>query len=122
MTLIDYPLQFNGDGRTAETDAGDHLRDLIEQVLMTSPGERVNRPGFGSGIMQLVFAPNSEEVAATVQFLAQGALQEWLGDLIEVEAVRAESVDATLHVAVQYVVRRTGERQLARFQRTGAGP
>jgi phage baseplate assembly protein W len=119
---VDYPLRFDGRGRTAETTPDDHLRDLIEQVLLTTPGERVNRPSFGSGVLQLVFAPNSEEVAATVQFLVQAALQEWLGDLIQVEGVEAESVDATLTVTVQYVERRTGQRLVARFQRPGAGP
>ena len=65
----------------------DHIRDLIEQVLFTAPGERVNRPNFGSGLLQLVFAPNSDELAAATQFLVQGALQQWLGDLIQVEGV-----------------------------------
>jgi len=112
-----YPLQFDGRGRTAEADDERHIRDLIEQVLFTAPGERVNRPEFGSGLRQLVFAPNSDELAAALQFLVQSALQQWLGHLIEVEAVVAEADDATLHVAVQYAVRRTQARRLARFDR-----
>ena len=86
---IDFPFHFDTRGRTAQTDDDDHIRDLIDQVLFTAPGERVNRPTFGSGLMQLVFAPNSDELAATTQFLVQGALQQWLGDLIVVEAVRS---------------------------------
>ena len=82
---VDYPYRFDARGRTAETDTSDHIRDMIEQVLFTSPGERVNRPDFGSGLLQLVFAPNSPELAATVQFTTQAALQRWLGDLIEVQ-------------------------------------
>lgn len=114
---IDYPWQVDGRGRTASTNQDDHLRDLIEQVLFTSPGERVNRPTFGSNLYQLVFAPNSDELATATQFLVQGALQQWLGDLIQVEAVAVRNEDSTLHVAVQYVVRRSQQRQVARFER-----
>ena len=116
---VDIPLHFDARGRTADTDADDHIRDLIEEVLFTSPGERVNRPDFGSGVMQLVFAPNSAELAATTQFVVQGALQQWLGDLIAVESVTVESIDSTLRIVVQYQVRRTQTRQTAEYVRGG---
>src|SRR5215468_6419682 len=118
---IEFPFHFNGRGRTADADADAHIRDLIEQVLFTAPGERVNRPTFGSGLLQLVFAPNSDELAAATQFLVQGALQQWLGDLIQVDQVQVESEDSTLRVAIQYTVRRTQQRQVAQFARGGAG-
>ena len=114
---IDFPFHFDTRGRTADTDDDDHIRDLIEQVLFTSPGERVNRPDFGCGLKQLVFAPNSDELAAATQFLAQGALQQWLGNLIQVEAVQVESEEATLRVTIQYVIRRSQQRQTAQFSR-----
>ena len=114
---IDYPFHFDGRGRTAATGDDEHVRDLIEQVLFTMPGERVNRPDFGSGVMQLVFAPNSPELAATTQFLVQGALQQWLGDWIAVERVEVESRDSLLQIHIQYVSRRTGERTVAEFTR-----
>lgn len=117
MSEIDYPYQFNAAGLTRTTGVDDHIRDLIEQVLFTAPGERVNRPDFGSGLLQMVFAPNSEELATATQFLVQGALQRWLGDRITVEAVRVESTDATLRVIVQYVVLRTQQRRVDAFQR-----
>ena len=96
MSQLDYPFHFDTRGRTAETSDDEHIRDMIEQVLFTAPGERVNRPTFGCGLMQLVFAPNSDALAATSQFLVQGALQQWLGDLIVVEAVQVEADDSTL--------------------------
>lgn len=119
---IAYPYHFDNRGRTADTTDDQHLRDLIEQVLFTAPGERVNRPTFGSGLMQLVFAPNSGELAAATQFLVQGALQQWLGDLIVVDTVQVESVASTLRVTIIYVVRRTQVRQTATFTRGGTGP
>jgi phage baseplate assembly protein W len=118
---LDFPLHFDGRGRTAEIDDDGHIRDLIEQVLFTAPGERVNRPDFGSGLLQLVFAPNSDELAAATQFLVQGALTQWLGDLIQVDQVTVQSEDSSLKVTVQYTVRRTREPQVAQFVR-GGGP
>jgi phage baseplate assembly protein W len=114
---VDFSYQFDHRGRTAEAGYEDHIRDMIEQVLFTSPGERVNRPTFGSGLLQLLFAPNSDELAGTTQFLVQGALQEWLGDLIQVETVLAESEESTLRVTVEYIIRRDQIRQTATFDR-----
>jgi phage baseplate assembly protein W len=115
---IDFPFHFDGRGRTANTDDDDHIRDMIEQLLFTNPGERVNRPDFGSGVLQLVFAPNSAELAATCQFTMQAALQQWLGDLIEVQALEVTSEGSQLLIALQYVVRRTNQSLVAQFTRT----
>lgn len=114
---IDYPFHIDGRGRTATTTRNKHIRDLVEQVLFTSPGERVNRPDFGCGLAQLVFAPNSDELATATQFLVQGALQQWLGELIQVEEVQVRSNDSTLRVIVRYVVRRSGQHQVEQFVR-----
>lgn len=115
---LNFPFQFDGSGRTAMTGEADHVRDLIEQVLFTAPGERVNRPTFGSGLMQLVFAPNSEALAATTQVSVHGALQQWLGDLLMVEGVEVRREDAALRVTVRYVLTRTQERRTVEVVRT----
>jgi phage baseplate assembly protein W len=114
---IDYPFHFDSRGRTAATDDSDHVRDMIEQLLFTSPGERVNRPDFGSGLMQMVFAPNSPELAAALQFTLQAALNRWLGDLIEVRALEVSSVDSRLKVDLSYALRTTGETRTDTFER-----
>jgi hypothetical protein len=112
---IHYPFNIDGRGRTATANQDDHIRQLIEQVLFTTSGERVNRPTFGTGLQQLVFAPNSDELASAVEFLVQGALQEWLGDPIQVEAVTVQSQETQLQIAIQYLVRRNQQRQVAQF-------
>ena len=71
MPDLDFPYHFSGLGRTATTDRDDHIRDLIQQVLFTAPGERVMRPDFGAGLLQLVFEPNSSTLAATTQMLVR---------------------------------------------------
>ena len=112
---LHFPYCFDGHGRSREADEATWIRGLIEQVLFTAPGERVMRPDFGSGLRELVFAPNSPELAATVQFLVQGALQQWLADLIQVESVEVSAVDARLMVQVQYRILRTNQRRADSF-------
>jgi phage baseplate assembly protein W len=120
MTNIAFPYQIGGGGRTSLATDDAHVSDLIEQLLFTSPGERVNRPDFGTALQQLVFAPNSPEVASATQFLVQGALQQYLGDLIVVEQVSVDSQDSTLTVTITYMVRRTQQRESATFTTGGA--
>ena len=114
---IDYPYHIARNGRTASTDTNDHIRDMIEQVLFTQPGERVNRPTFGCGLMQMVFGPNSPEIATATQFIVQSSLQQWLGSVIQVNEIDVQSHDSTLSVKVVYTVRATQQKQQAQFQR-----
>jgi len=119
---VDFPYQFDDSGRTATAKDDDHLRDLIAQVLFTSPGERVMRPDFGSGLLALTFEPNSVALAATTQALVQGALQHWLGHLIALESVEVIADDSTLSVSVSYVSLRTQERRRDLFTAPGGTP
>ena len=117
-TSVNFPYQFDGRGRTR--DALDHyVRQLVEQVLFTSPGERVNLPDFGSGLLQLPFAPNSLELAAATQFTVQAALQKWLSQYIKVESVVATANDAALSVTVSYSLLSSGVTQVQTFLSKG---
>ncbi len=120
MLNIDHPFHFDAVGRTARTGEDDHIRDMIQQFLFTSPGERVNRPDFGSGLLQMVFAPNSPELAAALQFTVQAGLQRWLGDLIEVQELNVDCQESTLFVQITYRVRRTNQLVEQQFQRSTA--
>src|SRR6266545_4420071 len=110
-----YPFRVDGAGRTAGAVRNDHIRQMIEQVLFTMPGERVNRPDFGTGLRQYIFAGESDETLTAVQFLVQGALQKWLGDVIEVEGVDVTSVDSSMSVSVRYRVLDSQQRGSAQF-------
>jgi phage baseplate assembly protein W len=112
---IDFPFHFDGRGRTAITGYDEHVRDMIEQLLFTNPGERVNRPDFGSGLLQMVFAPNSPELAAALQFTIQASLQRWLGDVIELQGLEVTNEDSTLRILIQYVIRVNNAPQTAQF-------
>jgi phage baseplate assembly protein W len=117
---IDFPFHFDVRGRTATTSPDDHIRDMIEELLFTNPGERVNRPDFGSGLLQMVFAPNSPELAATLQFTVKAALSRWLGDLIDVQSLEVAAQDSTLQVSLSYLVKKTGDVKSQTFIQGGA--
>jgi phage baseplate assembly protein W len=117
---IDFPFAFDQHGRTATTDDDDHVRDMIEQLLFTSPGERVNRPDFGSGLLQMVFAGNSPELAAALQFTMQASLQRYLSDVISIGALEVTADDSTLQVDLSYVVLATGDARSDTFTRSAS--
>lgn len=115
---VNFPYQFDGRGRTADPRA-DYVRQLVEQVLFTSPGERVNLPDFGSGLLQLPFAPNSVELAAATQFTVQAALQKWLSNYIKVQSVTATADGAVLTVTVAYSLLNTDVTEVQTFVHGG---
>jgi hypothetical protein len=121
MSELDFPYHFDGLGRTATTSTEDHVRDLIEQVLLTAPGERVMRPDFGSGLLALVFQPNSVTLAATTQMLVHGALQQYLSQRIAVQAVDVTNDDSALRVTVVYTLLRDRTTQTAIVTVPGGG-
>jgi phage baseplate assembly protein W len=101
-THVGFPLRVTAQRRTALLDDDAYLRGLVEAVVFTRPGERVNRPDFGSGIDQLVFAPSGGELADATKALVHGALQRALGELLRVEDVTVEAVESTLRVTIVY--------------------
>ena len=96
------------------------IQDCLVVLLQTATGERVMRPDFGCGLGDLVFEPNSPEMAASLLITIEAALQRWLGDVIDVAAVEADSDDSTLRIRIAYVVRATGSRRDDVF--TGGAP
>ncbi|AQW47659.1 GPW/gp25 family protein [Streptomyces violaceusniger] len=119
-TDIAFPFRIDRRGRTAHADHDDHIRDLIEQLLFTSPGERVMRPDFGCGLLDLVFTPNSPELASAVELSVQASLQRWLGELIEVESLDVVSEENVVRVHLRYVVRATASLRDEVFEGRGS--
>jgi len=115
---VNYPFQFDSRGFTAGANDDDHVRQMIEQMLFTNPGERVNRPDFGSGLLQIVFAPNSPELAAALQYSVKAGLQKYLGDVISLQDLKVTSEDSTLFVLIEYNRLPNGPLQTATFSRT----
>lgn len=103
---IAYPFAINeGAGEVArERDYDEHVRQLIMQVLMTSPGERINRPDFGCGVRRLVFAPGGEVAATLAQTTIYQALDKWLANVIKVTEVSVKAADEVLDIRIGYAV------------------
>ena len=117
---VQFPYAFDTSGLTAQTDLTGHIRQMIELILLTSPGERVNRPTFGTGTATLVFAPNSDTLAAAQQQVIQASLQQWLSDLIRISGVDVVNNDATLEITVRYTILQTQQQHTQLFVYGGA--
>jgi len=104
MTWFSFPYRIAPAGTTAIADREAQIRDMVEQVLFTAKGSRINRPEFGAGMHELVFSRNSPEIAAAAQHMVQAALQRWLADVIELRTVRTRALDSTLEVQVVYAL------------------
>ena len=112
---ISFPYEVDFQGKTATADEQQHIRDMIEQVLFTVPGERVNRPDFGTRLMDMVFAPASNELISATKFMVQGALQQHMNDLIQVQEVEIENNDSQLNVTVQYLTLKSQNIESVQF-------
>jgi phage baseplate assembly protein W len=112
---IAFPYSLTTLGRTATVDYTGHVRELVRQVLFTTPGERINRPLFGCGLRQLVFDSRRNELAIAVEAMVQASLQRWLGDLIQVQRIDIQLADSAVTVDVSYVENRTQSSYLIRF-------
>jgi len=119
VTAIRFPYGIAGSGRTATATPDERIQQLVEQLLFTAQGERVNRPTFGSDINRLIFTPNSDAIASVTQLTIQGALMQWLSDVLVVQAVDIVNEDSTLRITVQYVVSETQERRVLKLLSNG---
>lgn len=114
MTMA-FPYRVDAGGRTVVASGDAHVRQLLEQLLFTNPGERVNRPGFGCGLLQLVFEGNSARLATGLTATITAAVMQWLADAVELRSVDVDATDGTLSIDIGYAVRPTGAVGVATF-------
>jgi len=114
---FNFPFKIDDNGKTSVTNEDRHIRNLIEQILFTSLGERVNRPNFGSGLSQVIFEPNSDILAISIDTLIHSSLNLWLDNLITVESVSVEKKESTLEVTVKYTIRKNQRTNVNTFRR-----
>jgi len=107
-----YPLRIDGGSQqAAQSPYAAHVEQMIEQILLTTPGERVDLPDFGCGLRRLVFAPMQPALDATLKLQVTQALQTWLAGVIQVSTVDVETSDdnaalteGTVQVTVTYTL------------------
>ncbi len=108
MLNVAFPYRLDDRGRTATANPDDHIREMLELLLFTRAGERVNRPDFGCGLLDLVFGPSSPEIAAALNITISAAIQRWLGDVITLTALDVTAHESELRVNLAYEVVSTG--------------
>jgi phage baseplate assembly protein W len=112
---IAFPYRLAPSGRTATNEGDRHVVDMLYQLLFTSPGERVNRPDFGCGLLDLAFEPAAVTLATGLTAVITASVQQWLGDVVEIGRVDVEASDNELSVTLGYRVRATGSPDVAVF-------
>lgn len=115
-----YPIGIDvGRGELSkERDYAKYVSQLVRQVLLTAPGERVNLPEFGAGLRRYVFANISDATASLVQTTVFQSLDRWLGDLIRIDDVRVTASNSTLLVDVKYTLKRRGNQEVLNLEVT----
>ena len=113
---IDFPFHLNHQGIVATTDYNRHVYQMIEQVLFTMPGERVNLPSFGCGLQRLVFTPANTELIAATQAMVQAALSQWLSDVIQVATVEVSTEESKVIIWIEYAVLLSQQRHRVKFE------
>ncbi len=94
MIRNDFAVPFRIDaasGQAAQASYQDHVDQMIRQVLLTDPGERVCLPTFGAGLRRLLFAPMSAQLQASAQMIVTQALNAWLSNQITVQKVTVDT-------------------------------
>lgn len=106
IRALHHPITHDPGGRRlrVETDYETYVRQLIRQVLLTNPGERVHMPDFGAGVRALVFSPINAATASLAQTMIYNALSLTLGDVIRVDEVQVQNVDSRLDITVVYTL------------------
>ncbi len=108
MIEVAFPYGLDDRGRTATATYDDHVGQMLELLLLTRPGERVNQPTFGCGLLDQVFAPNSPEIAAALSVTIAAAISLWLQDVLSVTSLDVVAQDSQLIVDIGYTVLATG--------------
>lgn len=99
---VSFPLRLDGYGRSATVPTDMAVRELLAELLFTSPGERLNRPQLGCGLIELIFDASTDELRAATQFQVTATIQQWLGDVLTVAGVEIRSSGAAIEVTVKY--------------------
>jgi len=114
MPRNDYAFPFRIDsssGQARRVGFDDHIEQMVRQVLLTDPGERIDLPEFGCGLRRLVFAPLSDALTSTTQLLVMQALDKWLANEVKVQNVSVtqggDVPDGQLLIQIDYVVLQT---------------
>jgi phage baseplate assembly protein W len=114
LHALRFPFGIDAGGGRAmeETDYEAYVRQLIRQVLLVAPGERINRPDFGAGVRRMLFGANSPDTAAIARTFVYQALTRWLPTIIKVEDVAVTAEESTLRIDVRYLIIQRGETRL----------
>ena len=110
-----FPFRLNSRGRSDTAGDERHVRGMLEMLLLTNAGERVNRPGYGGGLARLLFGPVSPELAVTLQQTLRAEVIQWLDDVVNLQDLDVAFDESRIVVTISYVLRSDGDLKTSQF-------
>ena len=103
--FMKFPLEMGAAGAVTSARR-QHIREQIEQVLFTNPGERWFRPEFGVGVRALVFEPNSSVLWEVTKKRLLASLSEALAGEVDPKTleVTVEGENEKLIIVIAYMI------------------
>ena len=114
---VGFPFELDNRGYINSPDHETHIRQLMELVLFTSPGERVNRPDFGCGLLELLFADAADPESVVSAYEIEGQLSRWLGEYVDIESLDLVPIDSMLQIRITYRLKQDDQLRVAVFER-----
>lgn len=112
-TQINWPLLVvpNEYGQLAYADLTQSIRESIQIILRTKPGEQLMRPNFGAGISQFLFEPNTQATRQDIHELVSKSLKRWETriELLRLEVWEDEENPMKVKVEIVYKVLETSD-------------
>jgi phage baseplate assembly protein W len=115
---LSYPFRIGPNGRPVQvTSIEEHIRDELEQLLLTSPGERLFLPEFGVGLQKLSFGNLNESNLALAKTVFTEKLAKWLGNRIIPDELELEVVNDKINLKLRYRIRETNDSRVLILQK-----
>lgn len=107
-----FPFRIDATG-PGLSDRQEHIREQIEQVLFTHPGERVFRPDFGAGVRALVFEPNDSALWELTKKRLLSSLADVLAGEVDPRTLEVDVTgeDAELRIVISYTLATIGHSE-----------
>lgn len=121
---IAFPPRVGENGSVTWSEGAENVRESIQIILLTEPGERIMLPEFGAGLRTFLFEPNTVATRRLIEERITQALERWepriklLSVSVEADAADPQAAVATIHY--ELLANRTEERVSLTLNLTGA--
>ena len=89
---ITLPIQITNTAFAQSFTTTEQVSSNIKNLLLTKKGERILQPEFGSGLQELLFDFNNDELPTRIEDTITEALEQWL-PYVTIDSIDVEQTD-----------------------------